>query len=363
MALINRRRFLLTAATALSAPWLWQANRPAYAQQQTAVLDWPARVIQLKADPDEHTPPVITGLKIHRDSKHIATAGDDHIVRIYSLADGKQVQRLDSHGDWVRAIDYNRDCSLLATAGNDRRILLWPGDVQPGATVKPRQFVLQPQAVTSVKFSDDGALLVAVGFERSVRLYRVSDGELLWQADGPCDDLRTARFAPDQQTIAVAGRCGTIRFLRTSDGKQVRDFRAHHLRVRAMEFSPDGSSLASVGEDRIVHIQPLSDGDVGKKLPQRPVKVLTAHFYAPGRLAAAGSDNQIRLWDVVKQEEIGLLSGHTGSVAALDSQGTLLASAGYDTTVRLWTITENIAGVPQPSIPRIGTGPLKPNTR
>ena len=129
-----------------------------------------------------------------------------------------------------------------------------------------------------------------------------------------------------------------------------------------MEFSPDGGSLASVGEDRVVHIQPLSDGDVGKKLPQRPVKVLTAHFYAPGRLAAAGSDNQIRLWDVVKQEEIGLLAGHTGSVAALDSQGALLASAGYDTTVRLWTITENIAGV-QPAVPRIGTGPLVPSTR
>lgn len=361
MATIHRRRFLLTAAAALSAPWLLRASR-VLADTPTAVLDWPARVIQLKSDPDEHTPPVITSLRIHRDGKVIATAGDDHIVRIYSLADGSQVQRLNAHGDWVRTLDYNREGTLLATGGNDRRILLWSAEVQPGATVKPRNFVIHPQAVTAVKFSDDGALLVAVGFEKSVRLYRVSDGELLWQADGPCDDLRTARFAPDQQSIAVAGRCGTVRFLRATDGKLIRDFRAHTQRVRALEFSPDGSYLASVGEDRKVHIQPLSDGDVGKNLPQRPVKVLAAHFYAPGKLAAAGSDNRIRLWDVVKQEENGLLEGHTGSVAALDSQGTLLASAGYDTTVRLWTITENIAGV-QPATPRIGTGPLIPNTR
>lgn len=361
MTSIHRRRFLLTAAATLAAPWLLRGVN-ALAEQPTAVLDWPARVIQLKADPDEHTPPVITSLKIHRAGKVIATAGDDHIVRIYSLADGSQVQRLNSHGDWVRSIDYNPEGTLLASGGNDRRVLLWPAEVTAGVDVKPRQFVVHPQAVTAVKFSGDGSLLVVVGFERSVRLYRVSDGELLWRADGPCDDLRTACFSPDQQMIAVAGRCGSIRFLSVADGKAVRDFRAHRQRVRAMEFSPDGSYLASVGEDRMVHIQPLSDGDVGKNLPQRPVKVLTAHFYAPGRLAAAGSDNRIRLWDVVKQEEVGLLTGHTGSVAALDSQGTLLASAGYDTTVRLWTITENIAGV-QPAAPRIGTGPLVPNTR
>jgi WD40 repeat protein len=362
MATIHRRRFLLTAAATLSAPWFLPASR-VLADTPTAALDWPARVIQLKADPDEHTPPVITSLKIHRNGKFIATAGDDHIVRIYSLEDGQQVQRLNSHGDWVRTIDYNREGTLLASSGNDRRILLWPGEVQPGATVKPRELVVHPQAVTSVKFSGDGTLLVAVGFERSVRLYRVSDGALLWEVDGPCNDLRVARFAPDQQTIAVAGRCGGIRFLRTADGKVVRDFRAHTQRVRALEFSPDGSYLASVGEDRVVHIQPLSDGDMGRKLPPRPVKVLTAHFYAPGKLAAGGSDNRVRLWDVLKQEEVGLLEGHTGSVAALDSHGTLLASAGYDTTVRLWTITENIAGVPGTVSPRIGTAPATPNTR
>ncbi|WP_254506790.1 WD40 repeat domain-containing protein [Anatilimnocola floriformis] len=362
MTTIHRRRFLLSAAATLAAPWCLSAlPSPVLADDivQTAVLDWPARVIQLKADPDELTPPVITALEIHRDGKVIATAGDDHVVRIYSLADGSQVQRLIKHDDWVRTIDYNRDGTLLATAGNDRRIFLWPITAEMTGEITPRQLAIHENAIAAAKFSDDGATLAVAGFERTVRLYRVSDGEVLWKADGPCDDLRTVAFSPDQRSLAVAGRCGSVRLLSTADGKLLREFVAHKQRVRALEFSPDGSFLASVGEDRTIHIQPLSDGAVGKNLPKRPAKVLAAYFYAPGKLAAAGSDNKVRLWDVVKQEEIGLLTGHSGSVAALGAQGSVLASAGYDTTVRLWTITENIAGGPKPTTPRIGTMPLQ----
>lgn len=190
MPSIHRRRFLFAAAATLTTPW-WLPAPAARAQAPgitdvSAKLDWPARVIQLKADPDELTPPVITGLEIHRDGKVIATAGDDHVVRVYSLEDGSQVHRLDAHVDWVRTIDYNRDCTLLASGGNDRRVLLWPTE----GIMKPRQLVMHEQAIAAVKFSDDGAKLAVVGFEQTVRMYRVGDGELLWQAAGPCEDLR-----------------------------------------------------------------------------------------------------------------------------------------------------------------------------
>ena len=59
-------------------------------------------------------------------------------------------------------------------------------------------------------------------------------------------------------------------------------------------------------------------------------------LFGPGRLAAAGSDNRIHLWDLDGRREIGQLSGHSGSIAALASQAGLLISGGYDTTIRIW---------------------------
>ena len=65
---------------------------------------------------------------------------------------------------------------------------------------------------------------------------------------------------------------------------------------------------------------------------------------ALNHLAAAGSDNLVRLWDVARQEELGLLTGHTGSIAALECHDKVLISAGYDTTVRIWSIADRVAG-------------------
>jgi WD40 repeat protein len=126
--------------------------------------------------------------------------------------------------------------------------------------------------------------------------------------------------------------------------------------VRALAFSPDGDYLASTGEDRTIHIAPLSQGAEGYRLPIRPVKFMALAFFGPHHLAAAGSDNLVRLWNVADQMEIGILAGHTGTVAALDCLGKSLVSAGYDTTVRIWTITDNVAGAEKPA-ERVGTKP------
>ena len=91
-------------------------------------------------------------------------------------------------------------------------------------------------------------------------------------------------------------------------------------------------------------------------LSTAPAKVLALAAYAPGRLATAGSDNQIRLWDLAAQRETARLSGHTGSVAALDSSGEILVSGSFDTTVRIWRL-DGFAlrddRAERPTVPRI----------
>lgn len=75
-------------------------------------------------------------------------------------------------------------------------------------------------------------------------------------------------------------------------------------------------------------------------LPERPGKVLSLSFCGPDRLAAGGSDNLIRVWDLASQTEQVRLIGHTGSVGTLawDAQRGQLVSGSFDTTVRIWQL-------------------------
>jgi len=349
---LSRRRFVVAVASCAAAGWL--AGPPQAVAEQARVISWPSRVVPLPADDDDQRPPVVSAVRLHRDGRLLATAGDDHLVRVWSLEGGRLVQKLNGHTDWVRAVDYAPDGRVLATAGNDRRIIFW--DAASGAQLET--FAEHPAAIAAIRFSHDGKLLAAAGFDGFLRIYDIAARRLVAQPAAPCADMRTLAFSPNDSLLAAGGRCGTLRLLRLPGGELDRDIRAHRQRIRSIAFSSDGAFVASSGDDRLVHVAPLADMAAGFSLPDRPAKVLSLAFYGPQQLAAAGSDNVIRLWDVTARTEIGVLRGHTGSVAALDCQAKVLVSAGYDTTVRVWEVGDQIAEALPAGGGRVGTRPI-----
>ena len=110
--------------------------------------------------------------------------------------------------------------------------------------------------------------------------------------------------------------------------------------IRALGFSPDGRRLAAAGDDRSVRIWQLSGRQQITRL-QGAAVVRDLVYIDERTLAVAGGDGVIILWDVsdaANPKVLHALGGHVGAVHALDwSAGAgLLASAGEDGSVRTW---------------------------
>jgi WD40 repeat protein len=72
----------------------------------------------------------VTDLAFHPDGKHLASAGRDTVVRLWSLADGKLVKELGKprggqFKDWIHAISFAPDGRLLAAADMAGAVQVW----------------------------------------------------------------------------------------------------------------------------------------------------------------------------------------------------------------------------------------------
>ncbi|MBI1903092.1 MAG: WD40 repeat domain-containing protein [Planctomycetia bacterium] len=335
--------FLLSAwLAALSAAGTAGAQS---AGSQSPVVLSPSRVITVPAEGARGDPPVVSGLDVTAGGDMIVAAGDDHLVRLWRGKDAgdRPLRVLTGHLDWVLTAAFHPQGKELATAGEDRAIIVWETDTGR----KLRAIAWDTNSVYCVRYSTDGQWLAACGTGKKLRLYS-AEGNVSAELDCPCNEMRTLAFSPDGKHLAAGGRTGEVSLWQLPDFQLVRKFKADTRRIRALAFSPDSALLATGGEGASVRVWNVNSGDEKTSLSSRPGKVYALAFCGQDLLAAGGTDDSIRVFNIPAKTEEFQLKGHRGSVTGLVWDGTngVLVSGSYDTSVRFWTLKrgDNTAG-------------------
>ncbi len=196
-----------------------------------------------------------------------------------------------------------------------------------------------------VHFSPQGELFTATG-ERTVRLWRASDGEPVGVLEGHTGNVLASSFSADGAVLATAGDT-TVRLWDVRSRKPLRVLEGHKDLVGAVQLSRDGARVASASDDKTVR---LWDGATGALLHTLETEDLVSNVAlsgdgrwvsaSAGLLAMSTRSPEVRVWDARSGALVAKLVGHELPVrrAVFSPDGARLATASLDGTARLWEL-------------------------
>jgi WD40 repeat protein len=288
----------------------------------------------------------------HPTDSLVATAMDDHSIRLIRTDPLAEIGRLDLHQAVVYRAAFSPDGSRLASTGRDFMLRL----VHLGTRKELWSVATPAQGISSIAFHPDGSRLALVSWHRVhervrglVLIHDAATGEELERMEFGDKPIVAVEFSPDGEKLAVGTwgwrvaiwsfpELGNLRVLDLDDVPV-------YAAIDDIAFSPDGSSIAAASKDKIARVWTLTNGRRAE-LSGHSQPVAAVEFAPDGAIVATASwDSTLALYDSRTASRVATLQGHVGRIHDLTfaPDGKTIITVSTDRSLRVWRPEESLA--------------------
>ena len=341
----------------------------------------------------------INDCAVSPDGRRILSASDDHTLRVWDFATGRELFTLKGHAGPVTRCSFSPDGERIVSlgAGDDaNRLILWDArsggeiascrghsaritcyafspdsrhvvtasedrtlkvfDVEtcaavatlrrraerpksPGRSPSPDDVRVGP---TACAYSPDSQRIISGDVDGALLLWNAGDGSLLTARRVHSDEVVACAFQTDGLRIVTCGGMSdmTIKVWEVDSWRGIATLKGHRGRVETFAISPDGKRIASLGgaTDRTVRLWDADTHEVLAVLPDHDDRGSRCVFSPDSSQFITTAHWRLHLWKADNGEPLTTLEGHTSGVAACSytPDGQHVVSGGCDNTLKVW---------------------------
>ena len=236
---------------------------------------------------------VVNSIAFSPNGRLLASVSHDRTIKLWTVHDQQNVATL-REGTQFRTVTFSPDGKLLATAGW-MHVKLW--------NVVRREVIgtlMHEQQVQTVDFSPDGKLL-AVGDGQgdapgTVKVWNLRDQKVITTLVGDPKLIRSVTFSSDNRILVSAGWDGQVKVWDVSNWQLLRTI--PHTGYFGIALSPDGKVILS-GDNEDVNLWWVEDGTKVAQLTLPTHGFHSVDFSHDGSsFAVSDEDGIVRIWRI-----------------------------------------------------------------
>ncbi|KAI5124139.1 hypothetical protein M0805_000950 [Coniferiporia weirii] len=273
------------------------------------------------------------------DRRHLVSASQDGKLIVWDAYTTNKVHAIPLRSSWVMTCAYSPSGNFVACGGLDNICSIYNLQSKDAGSVKgARELSAHSGYLSSCRFISDRQIVTSSG-DMTCMLWDIEAGVRVLEFSDHTGDVMSLSLGPSQN-VFVSGACdATAKLWDIRSGKATQTFSGHESDINAVTFFPNGDAFATGSDDASCRLFDIrADRELNTFTHDNILCGITSvAFSISGRILFGGYDDwTCNVWDTLKGERVGVLTGHENRVSCLgvSSDGMALCTGSWDSTLR-----------------------------